>query len=455
MRCVAVLLLVAVAGVLRAQTLSDDLRRAAEPRPAVTGAPREFERLAAAAGEAFRAGDADVAIQRFDEAAAEAFRVGASGSAFEYGLAAAELTRQAGDQARAASRFRRAALAAVRDPRAAATHAAACNAFAAALRAVASATPEQLDDYESLLVEHVTTWPDSPTESTVRRRWVELLATRGDHAGVLDATQPTDAWSLPLRIAAFDGLRRSAASPAEHATALARLTPELQTLILGESNTWPERWSADQRSAALVLARGHLARDPDGPEYARRVLSVALRTAPQSESESEPAWRAEARTILVAAELLCERPDRATALIAGAADADARSAFAARLRAAQPLRRSGEAERFGRAIGWLAPSGEPATVEGVDRDFAAAERGGGDPPTAGAALDAWTQLERRSARGSQRWREARLGRIATLTELGRGDDAAKLLRLTRLLAPSADPAWLESLDQLGAELAVP
>ncbi|TWT46468.1 hypothetical protein Pla111_15640 [Botrimarina hoheduenensis] len=449
------------------QSLQQDLLRAATSpdTPVATtsaDAASPFQQLATQAANAYRAGDKVRAIEGFDQAAAEAFRVGASGAAFEYAIAAAEITRSVKDQAGAAERFRRAALSAVRDPRSAAAHEAACVATGAAFAASGSPTSAQLDAYQAVLDEHQTLWPTAPSATGMRRRAIELLAARRDAARLLNQTSAEQAqaepWLVALRVQAHGQVLASAATPAEHTARLAAATEELQPLVLGTSRRWPDAWTPLQRQIAIVLGRGHLARDGDGPDYARRVLSVAVRSDPPPQQ----AWLREALPLLATATLAVGRAGEAHALLVESgvepAEADrALSGLAERLAAAAPDHRAAAVEALAERLGWRASArsrAAPAAAEEKGSPLAVARRAlveAADADSRRDALEAWTALERRSTRSSDLWREARRARLRLLIDLKEVDQARKLLRLTQLLAAEGDADWRAVLTALEHE----
>lgn len=429
--------LAAIAG---AQTLSADLERienAERRRPAETNRqPRRFEVLAASAGEAFRQGDKDAAIERFDQAAAEAFRQEAVGAAFEYAVAAAELKRAAGENADAARRFRRAALSAVRDPRAAAAHAAACVAAGEELRV--DPTDSRSEAYGELLAEHLSNWPAADTAHAVRERLWQWLRMTSQWQSLLQETDnaATREVAVRLRVAAYDGLLRQTAP--DRAEVLAKATEELQQLILGEDRRWPREWTPLQRDAALALARGHLTRGADGAEYATRLLRVAWRAVP----EPPDGWRNEAGPLLVVACAVTQDAETAVELLTALAARDAADTYrsvAEQLRGVPPQDRLSVVDRLAQRLG-----------QHTDRSSTSSQKRA-TPPTE-TDLVAWTKSEQHAVRGSAAWREARLERIRVLNESGNRDQARKLLKLTRLLASDGSDAWRAELDRLSDQL---
>ncbi|MGL4513926.1 MAG: hypothetical protein ACRCT8_12620 [Lacipirellulaceae bacterium] len=450
---------------------------------------------AARAAELYRAGDLARAVEAFDSAAGIAFREGAKGRALDLALAAAETQRTRGELLDASERFRRAALVSPNDPRAAEAHHTACALAAEALRK-GPAADAQLAAYDVLLTEHAAGWPDAPTAADAAWRRVELLAPRGRWDELLARVRPiaqrdprrprADA----LRVQACDAIARAAREQGDAAIErVARdVSDALLPMIVGKSNTWPRSWSDTQRAAAAALADAHLARGAAGAEYAAPLLRVALQGAPPPEA----AWRDRAAAQLAVALAATRKHDEAAECFAtlGVTDTQAREKLAAalgkRLSAAPPRLWPDEAPRLARALRAAASGARPGTpVSAAEtRDQAAALTSLGradealallrarverDPRDAQAAIDyarllsdspeakdvqaalaVWTNIEARSARGDEPWREARLARLRLLRRLDRDEQFRRLLAVTRLLAqPEGD--FAEQLDRVASE----
>jgi hypothetical protein len=263
----------------------------------------------------------------------------------------------------------------------------------------------------------------------------------------------------------------------------------LLPLIVGAENQWPATWTDTQRLACSALADTHLARGPAGAEYAAPLLRVALRGEPPPPA----AWRSRAASQLVWALVATGKQDEAAAWLEllGVESADERVKLAATLggRVATVLHANwpDEPPRLVAALTAISPaatSAAPAapTADAADRAAALAslgreaealallrERLEREPQNGRAAVDyarllaessersdleralgVWANIESRSARGDERWREARLARLRLLGRLGRADDFRKLLGVTRLLAP-AGGEFAEQLDAAGRE----
>ncbi|MEQ8847108.1 hypothetical protein [Botrimarina sp.] len=452
--------LVAAGHALAQGSLTDDLDRAQQQLgQAATPVPDDVESLVAEAGERLRAGHTDAAVAALDKAASAASRSGATGRSFELSLAAAEALRAAGQPAEAARRFRDAALENPRDPRAAAAHRAACDALVPLL---AAADEGFLASYDKLLAEHLDAWPGGESEEAVRRlrrrvlalaeRWPELLK---ELRAAADAAEPE------LLVAAHAGLLREEPSIERFEAARA----DLQGMFLvGQPPAWTDNWTDASREAALVLATASLGRGEDWHAYARKLLRVAAHAPPAPDAE----WRRRAAAVRVVAALASDDRQGASAAIADAglrgtpAVAELLQATSARLAEARsPAAAAQAARRLADSLGALAgdkraPAASQIAAAGREAEALAvaktlAEENPADRAAQAAyarllaesadagkkekALERWRQIEARDPRGTQAWYEARLARIDLLEELGRQDDAQKLVALTRLLAP--------------------
>lgn len=443
--------------------LDADLDRALERRPpAATRGSSEVDRLVAVAAEHFRGGRSEPAVAALDQAAGVAYTSGATGWAFELSLTAAEAQRSAGEWLDAARRFRDAALSNTRDPRAAVAHLAACDAFALWLP---NATEQELDEYNALLTQHATTWPQAASARSTEWRRTELLAQRKRWRELLDRlrpipdTDPRREAKQRLLVAAY------AASLRESSDELAAALPDLEAVILGTPRSWPGEWSVSQRDAAMVLSRHALAQ-ADSLDYARLMLRKAVRDAPSPPAE----WRLRAVSLLVVAALAADDSRAASQWMSSfeEIDPDARQRLFESTREhvrAKPESLPQEADRLlastralagdtrvstGQRAAALADTGQDTAARQLYERLAAErpnDRGtqiayaellgaGTLPADHEAALAIWRKLEARSERATDAWFASRLGRLRMLVALGREEEATKLLRLTRLLAPS-------------------
>lgn len=472
MRCVLLVLLIVTAapgqGVLNA-----DLNRAADRyAPATTAPPSEAERHAAEAAEHLRVGRLAEAVAALDRAAGAANKAGATGRAFELSLTAAEAQRSAGPLVDAARRYQHASLTTPKDRRAPAAHHLACQTLAATLE---GADEERLDEYEHLLAQHLASWPNTPSAEAVRWEQVELLAKRRRWRALLQRVRevaendPRRDRAERLLVAAHAGLLQGDTS----SEAFAAAREDLQPLFVYAPTPWPEAWSPTQREAAYTLARAAMGQGVEGAEYGRKVLNEALTNRPRPPA----AWRHRAGALLTVSWLAVGGTNEATEAFAHAHQgppAERRRLLAAAYRrivdpaAAVSIVR--EADRLAESLDALAEATPRATLQQatvqqataladagrdaearelyqrlaaerpndreVQTEYARLLQRSSAPTDLEEAARRWRRIESRSERGSDDWFEARLGRLESLTASGQIEDARKLLKLTRLLAPT-------------------
>lgn len=463
--------------------LDADLQRARNRyTPAAASEPTETERLAQEAAEHLRAGRSGPAVAALDRAAGAAYTSGATGRAFELLLTAAEIKRAGGELADAARRFQHAALSNPRDPRAASAHKTACETYASILPGADDAT---LSEYDAMLVEHAGTWPGKSTASEARlgrlkllkrrRRWEELLQS----VRPITPDDPQRAAKQALLVAAHAGLlRRPEAFDAVRA--------DLEPLVVGSPPGWPDAWSPMQRDAALVLGQAALGQGAKGVGYARKMLRASMHGQPAPPT----GWQRRAACALVVS--ACAANDTVAAtkwtrlLEEMPPEQAARLLATTRQRvAAAPSNLLAEADRLlasvralagkgtvstGQRANALADSGQDAEAlqayerlakerpndRGVQVAYAKLLEASNAPPDHETAHAIWRELEGRSQRATDAWFTARLGRLRMLVKLGRHEEATKLLKLTRLLAPSLGGAERAAeFEAVGASLLNP
>jgi hypothetical protein len=246
-------------------------------------------------------------------------------------------------------------------------------------------------------------------------------------------------------------------------------------------------WSDLQREAAARLARLHLVYSHEPSPYAERLLNAALQ-APHADADAKPKddWENRARSLYVLALARNGKPAAALALVSQLANAPAESLIEVLDGIDQTLARTRNPDataqqQLGRLAGGVVTLLDSRKLELSDEAQkrlgayrAAAQAAAGDRAGAIAsytelsrqwpedgtiqersaqllaasdsaneqreALAIWLVVEQRSRLGGPRWRRARQARIELLNRLGAGDEADKLLRLTRLLYPYWDAA---------------
>ncbi len=257
--------------------------------------PQTADTLSFAAAGYYRGGQFDKAIAAFDEAARKAREAKHSKPAFDAAYSAATIEKERGNFREALERYRRLALDAKDEDRAAAAHLLAI--YCAAQLAQAS-RPPNLDQYETLLREHVDTWPSAAT-SAQAYSWLGRL---DEHRG---------AWQ-----AAIDWLVRVRPGNPQYAEAVAAIgrcyegwLGELHArdqdgqrlandaLAALEGITGNARPNDATRAATLSAARIWLLELPNGAVPAERLLRGGLET----DASAPPGWQTEARRWLVPA----------------------------------------------------------------------------------------------------------------------------------------------------------
>ena len=461
--------LLVVSSVWAQGTLEDDLARAIQKSSSDNSAtaPSEASQYAQQAAIEYQAGRLESAVKFFDRAAGEAYKLGAKGSAFEYALAAAEIQRTRRAWLDAAVRFRRVALRAANDPRAVAAHFTACEAMASLLLQ-GSETDELIIKYDQLLDEHLKAWPRSPHVQKIEWLRVELLAIRKEWSQLIEVingvpkSHPRYDRSLELLVTAHQHLLDRASSK-DFPNQLANATTDLQLIILGSQGLWPTKWTPLQRQVALVLAEAHVKREEGGIDYARRLLRVALHEA----STSHETWKLKATSLLTLCEVSLGNQTEADQRLATIlnAPAETRAKLLSNARQRIVSRQSTLIDELDRLLASiqaftgsqnlssakradaLSNSGSHAEAVEIYEKLIQESPGNRSLLVARArelesagqheqALQAWHQIEARTARATLPWFEARLERLRLLVLLSRREEAEKLIRLTKLTTPS-------------------
>jgi hypothetical protein len=270
--------------------------------------------------------------------------------------------------------------------------------------------------YEELLTEFLARWPDSPQADDVRWWLGQLLAGRRNWPTAIEVLRPIRftsahfAEAVRTVVNGYEHLLAAShddddAARRERAAMLVAATEHLQPIVTGPDNHWPAEWNDLQRDVAVALAQLHLRYGDGASPYAEQLLSAALRGAAAGPSdESQAAWKANVRSLLVVARV------RGGQLAEGREYGDAVAAYA-------------DLAREHPGDGELQESYAMLLAQGRSAE---AVRG---------ALAQWQRVEQHSRRGGPRWRRARQARIELLVRLDQPEEAAKLLRLTRLLYP--------------------
>jgi hypothetical protein len=259
--------------------------------------PQSADALAEVAAGYFRNGQMDKALAAYDSAADKAREARQPALAFDLGLTAATIEKEQQHFRAALDRYRALATDSPSEPKAAEAHLLAV--YCAAQLAQAE-QPPKLDEYESLLRQHVATWPKSRTASQAWAWLGRLAENRGDWQQTIEALRQVPPGD-PRFAEAVEAIGRS------YEAWLAELHQRGQSgeRLADEALAWCEQVSPKRdakpsdaaRSANLVAARVWLSEISDGAAQAERLLTAAL----ARDAEAPVEWKAAAQRLLVAA----------------------------------------------------------------------------------------------------------------------------------------------------------
>ena len=167
--------------------------------------------------------------------------------------------------------------------------------------------PPLFEAYERLLREHLQHWPSQASADKVRLWLARLLVARRDWPKAIEALQhvreTSDSFGESVRLVTLcyekqlqqlDPRHEQAAQ--QRAKLLSAATSEMQPIITGTDNRWPDRWATTQGETAVALARMHLRYSAAESTYAERLLAAALRGPTNGpESAADQKWQAAAR----------------------------------------------------------------------------------------------------------------------------------------------------------------
>ena len=148
-------------------------------------AGRMGQMLVRAAESSYRSGRMDDALAAYDRAAAMAQDQGNQDRAFALGSAAAAIEHQRDRHAQARDRYRRLALSMTQQPKAPDAHLLAIHHAGQIALEAGAGTDAALDQYMSLLEEHLQTWPDGPTADETRWGLGSARQYQGDREGAI------------------------------------------------------------------------------------------------------------------------------------------------------------------------------------------------------------------------------------------------------------------------------
>jgi hypothetical protein len=435
------------------------------------------------------------AVKAYDEAAAMALGQKQADQAFDLAYTAATIEHEQKNHAAAMRRYRKLALDQQRHAKAPEAHLLAV--FNAAQEARLH-KPPKLDDYVALLREHLQTWPNSATVHQAHwhlgqfyeydRRLSDALA----EYRAIDPSHEQFKSALTAIARCYDVLLAQARSSNKSTVELAaEAAGYFERLVLpGQPPQWPERWSPNERLAAVAACRFRLDYAPGDPRKRQEICARAeqfLTRALQGQPPPPAEWKHQAQSLLVVAlagqgtfddagkvvsDLASAPPPELLGLmkrlstLSEAAAGDVRKshgklqAQAAGLLAnrrpelsapeqkafdllqARALAASGDAKR---AIPLFEELAKANPRDGdIQEALAATLLEAGDRSSLEAALIKWREVERNSRAASPRWFRAKYHLALTHERLGDPRRAAEIIKVTQVLHPELGGTELKS-----------
>ncbi|MEX0867916.1 MAG: tetratricopeptide repeat protein, partial [Pirellulales bacterium] len=443
---------------------------------AASPATDDLEVLVRAAQSYYRSGNIDDASAAYQRAYQQAVKSQSVDRAFDIGYTLASIEHQRQRHAAAAERYRELALAHSGHERAPQAHLMAIFNAAQALRG--QATPDA-GEYVALLAEHLGRWPRSESTDQARIWLGRLHQQHGDWEAAAEAfsgvrAESTHAAEAVDRAAACYRAWLAESNRANERTRIADSAADyFESVVFGQTQSWPEEFSPPQRAAALHAARFRLQHAGGDYDRVEKLLAVAIDRA----GDADDQWRSATRVWLALA--IAMQPNRSSEAVAlleklsavdpdellglsrslneAAADASPTAAVElARLQLQVVQRLRNHSERLSRAQATQVALAEAAAlvlVGDTDRARAAYAQLAGDLPNDGdlqatygelllasddqndwqQALLKWREIERRSPPNSTRWYAAKLAQATAYEKLGNCRQALRIIALTRVL----------------------
>ncbi len=437
-----------------------------------------------------RQGKLQQALAVYDQAAREAQQQNQPDEAFLMAFTAASLVHRGNDHQQAWQRFKQAALMTPDHPRAPEAHLLAI--FHAWKLVQGQKLP--LEQFVSLLHEHLRRWPQAPTAAQVRitlgklllhqKKWQEALE-------VLKQIDPSDDRFPQALELIHQGYRQRLQGT--DSTTRAQLAREAalwyEQVLLGPARQWPLRWSPVHQQAAWRAACWWLTPPSRQWQRAAEILQQAL-----ADSQITPRNRNRHALWLVLASVLQQKsPMDQAAQWAEKASVEDRLEVVVQMdawgRRLPPQQRSQLAPWQKRLAEGLLASGElaPEARAGLEpvlarallwlgrwqqavdrfrrlhrehprrRDFhlalAEALLRSGRRELVQESLTHWRLLQRRSRSGSPEWFQAKYHLAEAYLLLGQPDRARRIVEVTEVLHPDFDGGvWKERFQQLKKQL---
>jgi hypothetical protein len=450
------------------------------------GATGNLAVLARAAQGFYRAKQLDDALRAYDQAAAAARQQKQPDQAFDLAYTAATIEHDRKNHTAAKERYRKLALEQPKHAQAGEAHLLAVYNAAQEAR---QQQPLKLDEYASLLREHLATWPEGATAHQARwtlgqyyqyeRRWSDAIAAY--RAIAADHERFTQA--VPAIARCYDAvLAEARAGNKPTATLASEAAAYFERLVLpGEKPQWPQRWSPTERLAAVAACRfrlDSLTSDPQKDANTAGRVEQFLTAALSGQPDPPADWKPSAQSLLVVALAAQGQWDRAGPIIdelTAAPSAELLSLvqrLASVSKSANPEKQqalgklqSQVAELLAKRRSELGPDGQrsfdllraKATAAGGDYKSAVAQfeplakafpRDGeiqealastlldaGDRASLQAALAKWREIERNSRQASPRWFRAKYHLALAYERLGERARAAETIKVVQVLHP--------------------
>jgi len=275
------------------------------------------QNLLAAADSFARAEKWPEALAAYDRAGLDARKRGDQQRAFEALFRAAAVAHRQQLHDQACDRFRQLAMEFWENPQAPDAHLSAI--FHAAQLARADEVTSAAPLYRELLAEHLRVWPDSKTsgEAAFQMARLEDRAKNWAQAAEAYSQVPPDHPRFPAAVAATARVYHHWLDQIDHpemnqtAAQLMQISRRQVQRWLAASNTngkpWPDKWTDQQRAAALAAAEIWLSLGRGGVSDAAGILEAALKY-PSTPDE----WRRQAEPLLFVARAAQGKPVDAT-----------------------------------------------------------------------------------------------------------------------------------------------
>ncbi len=358
--------------------------------------------------------------------------------------------------------------------------------------------PSLLDEYATLLVEHVDQWPTDPTANSARVWLGRLREQQQDWKAAVAAYQGVtadhDDFANTVTAAGRCWIAwcRQQQAAGQSTQTLADLAAKyFEALVVGPEKKWPERWTPAQRAAALLAAQLRLDFTQDAFATAETMLRAALHYC----TDAPETWQATAESLLVVAlagqpekrrearqlleQLGNKSADRLLNLIAslsslaaeaapqmrselaglqltalkklelGGASLDAATRIRIQHVRADALAAAGQIEEAVALYRQLAR--EHPKNQAIQFGLAQLLLDGSTKSAWQQALDQWGLIATHCRRGSDEWYRAKYSIALAYVKLGKHDEAAQRIRYWKATSDIDQSDWKVRFDKLLAK----